>query len=243
MARDHIGLPRRVVAEFVGTALLLTAIVGSGIAVSRLSPDNSGLQLLINAAATGSALVAILLAVGPISGAHLNPVITLVDRAFGGLSGRETAAYIVAQFAGAAMGVVLANLMFAVPAVEWSTTERSSGGLWLAEVVATFGLLLVVFSVVRSRRAELAPFAVGAYIFAAFFFTSSTSFANPAVTPGRMLSDTFTGIEPESVFPFVIAQLAGAAIGFLVVRVLYPGIEEWAADIVVPHGAAEPSDQ
>jgi glycerol uptake facilitator-like aquaporin len=189
----QVSLLRRVLAEFIGTALLLAAIVGSGIAAARLSPDNVGIQLLINAAAAGAALVAILLAVGAISGAHLNPAITLVDRAFGGLSNNETVGYIAAQFAGAVMGVMLANLMFSLPAVDWASTERFDEGLWLGEVVATFGLLLVVFGVVRSRRAQLAPFAVGAYIFAAIFFTSSTSFANPAVTVGRMFSDTFAG--------------------------------------------------
>lgn len=243
MTRESIGPFRRALAEFIGTALLLSAIVGSGIAASRLSPDNTGLQLLINAAATGAALVAILLAVGPISGAHLNPVITLVDRAFGGLSGREAAAYVAAQFAGAALGVILANLMFSLPAVEWSTTERSGGGLWLAEMIATFGLLLVVFSVVRSRRAELAPFAVGAYIFAAFFFTSSTSFANPAVALGRVLSDTFAGIAPESATPFILAEFVGAAAGFVIVRILYPEVEDWASEVVVPHTEAAVGEQ
>lgn len=218
-------------AEFVGTALLLAAIVGSGIAAARLSPDNVGVQLLINAAVTGAALVSILLAVGPISGAHLNPVVTLADRALGGLSGALTAAYVTAQLAGAVVGVMLANLMFALPAVDWASTERFDEGLWLGEAVATFGLLLVVFGVVRSRRAQLAPFAVGAYIFSAIFFTSSTSFANPAVTIGRMFSDTFAGIEPSSVLPFVAAEALGAVVGYLVVRVLYPDAEEWATEI------------
>jgi glycerol uptake facilitator-like aquaporin len=203
-----------------------------------LVPGNAGLQLLINAAVTGATLVAILLAVGPISGAHLNPVVTLADRAFGGLSGAMTAAYVAAQFAGAIAGVILANLMFGLPAVDWATTERFDEGLWLGEAVAIFGLLLVVFGVVRSRRAQLAPFAVGAYIFAAIFFTSSTSFANPAVTVGRMFSDTFAGIDPASVPSFVIAEAAGAVIGYLVVRVLYPGMEEWASEVVLPHEGA-----
>ncbi|HEX6596854.1 MAG TPA: aquaporin [Acidimicrobiales bacterium] len=157
-------LTRRLVAESLGTGLLLIAVVGSGIAAERLSPNDTGLQLLENAAATAAALVAIILALGPVSGAHLNPVVTLADRIFGGLSNFEAAAYVAAQFVGAAVGVVLANLMYSLPAVDLSTTSRSSGGLWLAEVVATFGLLLVIFGVVRSGRASVAPFAVGAYI-------------------------------------------------------------------------------
>jgi arsenate reductase len=173
------SLGRRALAEFLGTALLVTAIVGSGIAASRLSPGNVGLELFENAVATGAALVAIILAVGPVSGAHLNPVITLIDRVFKGVSSVAAAAYVVAQIAGAIAGAVVANLMFSLPAIEVSTKVRTGGGLWLGEVVATFGLALVVFGVVRSGRPGLAPFAVGAYITGAYFFTSSTSFANP----------------------------------------------------------------
>ena len=229
------SLSRRVLAEFIGTAFLLAAIVGSGIAASRLSPGNAGLQLLFNAGATAAALIAILLAVGPVSGAHLNPVITLVDRAFGGIAGRDAIAYIGAQFAGALVGVILANLMFGLRAVEWSSTRRTGGGIWLAEAIAMLGLLLMVFGVVRSRREQVVPFAVGAYIFAAIFFTSSTCFANPAVTLGRMLSDTFAGIAPESAPAFIVAQLMGAAIGYLLIRLLYPDVEARAADVVVRH--------
>jgi len=228
-------LARRVLAEFIGTALLLVAVVGSGIAAQRLSPGDTGLQLLENAVATATALVAIILAVGPVSGAHLNPVITLADRIFGGLDTRTAGAYIGAQVAGGALGTVMANLMFDLRAVEWATTERSSGGLWLAEVVATFGLLLVVFGVVRSGRSSVAPFAVGAYIGGAYFFTASTSFANPAVTLARTLSDTFAGIEPASVPAFVAAQFIGAAVAVIAVRTLYPHIAESAAEVVVPH--------
>jgi len=224
-----------VVAEALGTGLLLVAVVGSGIAAERLSPGDVGLQLLENAAATAAALVAIILALGPVSGAHLNPVVTLADRAYGGLGNVVAAAYIAAQCIGAVVGVVVANLMFSLPAVELSTRNRSSGGLWLAEVVATFGLLLVIFGVVRSGRAAMAPLAVGAYIGGAYFFTSSTSFANPAVTAARSLSDTFAGIAPGSVPAFVVAQLVGAALAVAAARFLYPGVGDVADDVVVPH--------
>jgi arsenate reductase len=177
-----------------------------------------------------------------VSGAHLNPVITIADRLFGGLDNRTAGAYIAAQVAGGALGTVLANLMFDLRAVEWSTTGRSGGHLWLAEVVATFGLLLVVFGVVRSGRASVAPFAVGAYIGGAYFFTSSTSFANPAVTLARTLSDTFAGIEPASVPAFVVSQLAGAGAALAAVRILYPGIAGAADDVLVPHPPDEEED-
>src|SRR5262249_18700651 len=173
-----MGLPlvRRAVAEFCGTAFLVAVVVGSGIAAQRLSPGDVGLQLFENAAATAAGLVALILAFGPVSGAHFNPIVSLVDSTFGGLPARELPAYIVAQISGAIGGCILANLMFSLDAVTWSTKTRSSGGLWLSEVVATVGLLLVIFGVVRSGRALAAPFAVGAYIGAAYFFTSSTSF-------------------------------------------------------------------
>lgn len=175
-------LGRRMLGELVGTALLVSAVIGSGIAAARLSPADLGLQLLENAAATAAALVALILAVGPVSGAHLNPVVTLADRALGAMQWREAAGYIGAQLVGAGLGAVVANAMFDLPALELSHTVRSGGHLLLAEVVATFGLVLVVFGVVRSRRPGAAPFAIGGYIGAACFFTSSTSFANPAVT-------------------------------------------------------------
>ncbi len=224
-------------AEFLGAAMLLIAIIGSGIMASRLSPDDVGLQLLENAAATAAALVAIILAVGPVSGAHLNPVVTLADMVFGGLSRRDAGAYVVAQLLGGAFGAVVANLMFDLPAIELSVRSRSSGALWLAESVATFGLLLVVFGVVRSGRSSVAPFAVGSYIGAAYFFTASTSFANPAVTLSRTLSDTFAGISPSSVPGFVVAQLIGAGLAVLVVLILYPSIGEVASAVVVPSAA------
>jgi arsenate reductase len=231
-------LAQRLLGEFLGTALLVAAVVGSGIMASRLSPNDIGLQLLENAAATAGALVAIILAIGPVSGAHLNPVVTLADCLFGGMSNSEAGAYIAAQFTGRAAGAVIANLMFSTPAIEVSTKARSSGGLWFSEVVATFGLLLVIFGVVRSGRSSAAPFAVGAYIGGAYFFTASTSFANPAVTVARTLSNSFAGIKPSSVPPFVIAQLVGAGLAVLAIKVLYPTVTRFAADVVVPHEAS-----
>jgi len=231
-------LRRRLLAEFLGTAFLVTAVVGSGIAAQRLSPGNLGLQLLENAAATAGALVALILALGPVSGAHLNPVVTLVDRVFGGLGNTDAAGYVVAQVTGAGVGAIVANLMFQLSAVEWSTRTRSSGALWLAEVVATFGLVLVVFGVARSGRSSAAPFAVAAYIGGAYFFTASTSFANPAVTIGRTLSNTFAGIRPSSAPAFVAAQVVGAGIAVAAVRVLYPDVAVAAHDVVVPHETA-----
>jgi arsenate reductase len=230
---------RRALAEFIGTGLLLIAVVGSGIAAQSLSPSDTGLALLENAIATGAALVAIILAVGSVSGAHLNPVVSCADAYFKGLKLHELAAYVVAQVAGAGVGVVLANLMFSLPAVTISTHARSSGGLWLGEVIATFGLLLVIFGVSRSGRSGAAPFAVGAYITGAYFFTSSTSFANPAVTLARTLSDTFAGIAPTSVVPFIVAQVVGAAMACAVVRVLWPTAQDLGEDVVIPHEADE----
>jgi len=233
-------LARKVFAEFLGTALLVAAVVGSGIAAQRLSPNDIGLQLLENAAATAAALIAIILALGPVSGAHLNPVVTIADRLLGGhIRWRDTAAYVVAQIAGGIAGVSLANLMYALPVVELSTKSRSAGHLWLSEAVATFGLLLVIFGVVRSRRPSAAPFAVGAYIGAAYFFTSSTSFANPAVTIARTLTNTFSGIEPGSAPMFIVFQLVGAAVAVGTIFVLYPTIGSVADDVVVPHPQAE----
>ena len=229
-------LPRRALAEYLGTALLVTVVVGSGIAAQRLSPDDVGLQLLENAAATAGGLVALILALGPVSGAHFNPVVSAVDAWFGGLDRRDLPVYAAAQVAGGISGAVLANLMFELDAVTWSEKTRSAGGLWLGEIVATVGLLLVIFGVVRSGRATAAPFAVGAYIGGAYFFTSSTSFANPAVTVGRAFTDTFAGIEPSSVPAFVLAQLAGGVFAAVLLRALYPDVAEVADDVVVPHG-------
>jgi arsenate reductase len=232
-------LARRLLAEFIGTGLLVMAVVGSGIAASRLSPGDVGLELLENAAATAAALVAIILALGPVSGAHLNPVVTLADRFFGGLGSMEAWGYIAAQIVGGAAGAVVANLMFSLPAIQASTKARSSGALWLAEVLATFGLLLVIFGVVRSGRSSAAPFAVGAYIGGAYFFTSSTSFANPAVTMGRTLTNTFAGIRPSSAPGFIVAQVVGGVLAVATIKALYPAITRSAPDVVVPHAGGE----
>lgn len=227
-------LPRRALAEALGTALLVAVVIGSGIAAQRLSPGDQGLALLENALATAAGLTAVILAVGPVSGAHLNPVITLVDLAFGGLPARDAGAYVVAQIAGGVSGAVLANLMYDLPPVAAAATVRSGNGLLVSEVVATAGLVLVVFGVVRAGRAPAAAAAVGAYIGAAYFFTSSTSFANPAVTIARTLSDTFAGIAPASVPAFLGCQLLGGLVGYGIVRVLYPHAAEVAQDVVVP---------
>lgn len=227
-------LGRRFVAELVGTAMLVAVVVGSGIAAQRLSPGDVGLQLLENAAATAAGLIAIILAVGPVSGAHLNPVVSLADAAFGGLERRALLVYVPAQIGGGIAGAILANLMFSSPAVEWSTKTRSGGGLWLAEAVATAGLLLVIFGVVRSGRGAAAPFAVGAYIGAAYWFTSSTSFANPAVAIARTFSNSFAGIAPRSMPAFVGFEVIGAAVGAALVWYLYPDIRASADDVIVP---------
>jgi glycerol uptake facilitator-like aquaporin len=214
-------LPRRLLAEFLGSALLAALVIGSGIAAQQLSHD-VGLQLLENAAATAAGLYALILIFGPISGAHFNPVVSLVDTAFGGLRRRDLGPYIAAQIGGCVAGAMLANAMFGLAAMSISTHHRASSAHLLAEVVATGGLLLVIFSLVRTGRQATAPAAVGAYIGAAYWFTSSTSFANPAITVGRTLSDTFAGIAPASILPFVAAQLAGAAVAFALIRTLYP---------------------
>jgi glycerol uptake facilitator-like aquaporin len=240
------SLGRRALAEFIGTAFLVAAVIGSGIAAARLSAGNVGLELFENAAATGAALVSIILALGPVSGAHLNPIITLLDRLFGGMSTGNALVYVIAQIAGGVVGAVVANLMFSLDAVSISSHVRSGGGLWLGEVVATFGLALVVFGVVRSGRSSAAPFAVGAYIAAAYFFTSSTSFANPAVTLARTLSDTFSGIAPSSAPAFIAFQLVGAALATGAIRVLYPDVEAAAPRVLVPHdgrSAAAPESE
>ena len=216
------SLPRRAAAEALGTAFLLIAVVGSGIAAQRLSPHDTGLTLLENALATGAALVAIILALGPISGAHLNPAVSAVDAALGGLRAGELVAYWIAQFAGAIAGTVLANAMYSLSPLSVSQHTRGGSGVLLAEVVATFGLLLVIAGVTRAGRGGAAPFAVGAYIAGAYFFTSSTSFANPAVSVARSLSDTFAGIAPRSVPGFVVMQAIGAVAAALAIAALWP---------------------
>ena len=227
------SLGRRVTAEAVGTGLLVAAVVGSGIAAQRLSPDDVGLQLLENAAATAGALVALILALGAVSGAHFNPVVTLAERCFGGMTTAEALAYVAAQVGGGCVGAVVANLMFDLDAVNLSDRNRASSDLWLAEVVATFGLLVVILGVVRSGRTSTAPFAVAGYIAGAYWFTSSTSFANPAVTVARSLSDTFAGIEPASVPAFVAAQVVGGLGAIGLARFLHP--QRTPLDLVVPH--------
>jgi len=217
-----LDLTRRLVAEGIGTGFLVIAVVGSGIMASRLSPNDTGLQLLENAAATTAALIGLILIFGAVSGAHLNPVVTLVDRAFGSITSRDSALYIAAQVTGGCLGAVAANLMFELPAVELSTKTRSSPGLWLSEIIATVGLLLVIHGCVRSGRASVVAFAVGIWIGGAYWFTSSTSFANPAVTIARTLSDTFTGIKPSSAPMFIVMQLVGALIAYGLIRLLYP---------------------
>jgi glycerol uptake facilitator-like aquaporin len=229
------ALAQRLLAELLGSAFLAALVIGSGIAAQQLSPGDTGLELLENAAATAAGLFAIILMFGPVSGAHFNPVVTLVDAGFGGLSRREALAYIPAQIGGCILGAVVANAMFAQAAVSISTKHRASGAHLLGEVVATLGLLLVIFSLARTRRALSIPAAVGAYIGAAYWFTSSTSFANPAISVGRMFSNTFAGIAPASVPAFVVAQLAGGVLAIGVLRVLYPDITpDDAAGVLLP---------
>lgn len=228
--KAHAVLARRAFAELLGSLLLAATVVGSGIAAQRLSPSDAGLQLLENALITGAVLVALILALGPVSAAF-NPVVTLAERAFGAIGSAATVVLIAAQVAGCCLGVVLANLMFDLNPVTFSTHRRSSGGLWLGEVVATFGLLVVIFGVVRSGRAGQVGYAVGGYITAAYWFTSSTSFANPAITVGRALSDTFAGIAPASVAGFVLMQLLGGALAVGAVRLLYPDARQVAQHV------------
>jgi arsenate reductase len=218
----HQPLARRLVAEYLGSLLLTGLVIGSGIAAQRLSPGDSGLQLTENAAATAAGLYAIILMFAPISGAHFNPVVSCVDAVLGGLTWRQVLAYIPVQITGCVSGAVLANLMFATAAVSVSTKERATAAHGLAEVVATIGLVLVIFTLIRSGRGERAPAAVGTYIGAAYWFTSSTSFANPAITIGRMFSNTFAGIAPSSAPLFIAAQVIGGVLALLLVRGLYP---------------------
>ena len=235
MTRQTVA--RQAVAEFLGSAGLVTVVIGSGIAAQRLSPTDTGLELLENALVTGAGLVALILAFGPVSGAHFNPVVTLADRVFGGVSNQQVTAYLAAQLSGGVVGAIAANLMFDLRAVTVSTHHRSGSGLWLSEALATFGLIVLIFGLVRAGRATLAPFAVGSYIAAAYWWSSSTSFANPMIDVARMLSNTFAGIAPSSVPMFVVMQLVGAAAAVAVVRFLYPHVGDVADDVVVPHEA------
>jgi glycerol uptake facilitator-like aquaporin len=218
---DH-ALWRRLVGELLGSAFLAAVVVGSGIAAHQLSPGDAGLELFENATATGAGLFAIILMFGPVSGAHLNPVVSFVDAALGGLRWRHAVAYLPAQVAGCIGGAILANLMFSRTAISISTMHRASAGHFLSEVVATLGLMLVIFGLARTGRSRLTPAAVGAYIGAAYFFTSSTSFANPAITLGRMLSNSFAGIGPSSVPSFIGAQCVGGMLAVAVVKTLFP---------------------
>ena len=218
--RLPVGLARRLVAEALGTAFLLVAVVGSGIMATRLTTD-VGVQLLANAAATAGALIGLILVFGAVSGAHFNPVVTLVDRAFGTVGTRDAAGYVVAQIVGGCLGTVIANVMFELPAIEWSSTDRAAGALWFSEVIATIGLLLVIHGCVRSGRRDVVAFAVGLWIGAAYWFTSSTSFANPAATIARGLTDSFAGIRPADVPMFIVMQLIGGALAYLLIRFLY----------------------
>ena len=232
-------LARRLLAELLGTALLVAVVVGSGIAAQQLSAGDVGLQLLENSTATVLGLTVLILMFGPVSGAHFNPVVTLADWFLGrrtgqGLSLPEVGAYTVAQVVGAVAGSVLANAMFEV-GTSVSTTDRVSPGHLLAEVVATTFLVALIFTLARSDRGALAAPAVGAYIGAAYWFTSSTSFANPAVTVGRVFTDTFAGIAPSSAPPFVVAQIIGLAVGVVLVLALYPDVVDHADDVVIPH--------
>jgi glycerol uptake facilitator-like aquaporin len=230
------NLARRATAEAVGTALLVAAVVGSGIMGERLAAGNVAVALLANTVATGAALVALILTFGPISGAHFNPAVTLATASQRGLTARDAAGYLAAQFAGALAGVAAAHLMFGEPLLSASRHAREGAPQLFAEFVATFGLLSVVWGCAR-LRAEAAPFAVGAYITAAYWFTSSTSFANPAVTVARSLTDTFTGIRPAGVPGFVAAQLLGAAAATLLFRWLVPSLPRDADEVVMPHAA------
>ena len=227
-------LSRRIVAEFVGTAFLVAAVVGSGIMGERLAGGNLAIALLANTIATGAALAALILTFGPISGAHFNPAVTLADAMERGVTWAVAACYIPAQCAGAVCGAVAAHLMFGLPAISLSHHSRSGSAQVFSEFVATFGLVCVIWGCSRQRSAAV-PFAVAAYITAAYWFTSSTSFANPAVTMARALSDTFAGIRPADVPLFVAAQFAGALAATLLFRWLVPGLNTTAKEILVSH--------
>ena len=241
MTTDRVGLPRRLLAEFVGTALLVTVVVGSGIAAQHLTPQDVGLQLLENSTATVFGLAVLILMFGPVSGAHFNPVVSAVDWFLGrrtgrGLTAPDVGAYALAQCAGGIVGALLANVMFNLDIAQISTKHRVNSGHLVGEIVATAGLIALIFALARTGRAALSAASVGAYIGAAYWFTSSTSFANPAVTVGRMFSNTFAGIAPASAPGFIAAQLVGGTLGLGLVVLLYPNVARTADDVVVPHG-------
>jgi glycerol uptake facilitator-like aquaporin len=242
-------LPRRLLAEFTGSALLVTVVVGSGIAAAQLSPNDVGLQLLENSTATVFGLAILILLFGPVSGAHFNPVVSLADWLLGrrsatGITAQAMLMYAIAQVAGGVCGALLANAMYDRRIVELASKGRASTGHLIGEVVATAGLIALIFALARTGRGALSAAAVGAYIGAAYWFTSSTSFANPAVTVGRMFSDSFAGIAPSSVMPFIAAQIVGGAVGLALVVILYPDVAKAADAAVVPHPVAplEPSE-
>ena len=241
---DAFGLPRRLLAEFVGSALLVTVVVGSGIAAAQLSANDVGLQLLENSTATVFGLAVLILMFGPVSGAHFNPVVTAADwllgrRSGSGIASGDAVAYVVVQVFGAVAGAWLANIMFDRRVFELATKDRITTGHLVGEVVATAGLIALIFTLARTGRAGLSAAAVGAYIGAAYWFTSSTSFANPAVTVGRMFSDSFAGIAPASAPGFIAAQLVGALVGLALIVTLYPDAAQTADEVVVPHHHSE----
>jgi arsenate reductase len=228
-------LARRLLAELLGSAFLAALVIGSGVAAQTLSPNDVGLELFENAAATAAGLFTIILIFGPVSGGHFNPVVSLADASLGGIRWRDALAYAPAQVAGCVLGAVTANGMFSLAALNISAHHRASSAHLFSEAIATAGLVLVIFSLARTRRASTAPAAVGAYIGAAYFFTSSASFANPAISVGRMFSNTFAGIAPASVPGFVVAQLVGGACAIVAVKLLYPDLAPAeAAEVVVP---------
>jgi glycerol uptake facilitator-like aquaporin len=233
----------RLLAELLGSALLAALVIGSGIAAQTLSPNDIGLQLFENAAATAAGLFTIILMFGSVSGGHFNPVVSLADASFGGISWRDALAYIPVQVAGCILGAITANVMFSLAAIGISTHHRASPAHLFSEAIATAGLLLVILSLARTKRAHIIPAAVGAYIGAAYFFTSSASFANPAITVGRSFSNTFAGIAPASVPGYVTAQLFGGACALLFIRVLYPSVTPAeAAEVVLPHSGEATHD-
>jgi arsenate reductase len=239
---NNAPIARRLLAELLGSAFLAALVIGSGIAAQMLSPNDAGLELFENAAATAAGLPTIILMFGPVSGGHFNPVVSLADASFGGIRWRHALAYIPAQVVGCVLGAVVANGMFSLAAISISTHHRATPAHLFSEVIATAGLLLVIFSLARTRRAHVAPAAVGAYIGAAYFFTSSASFANPAISLGRMFSNTFAGIAPASVPAYIVAQLVGCVCALVVVRVLYPDLTpDEAAEAVMPQ-REEPPD-